>query len=89
MKHALSSRIQRQGAGQQKEQGQERLSNSSLSMLIFGAVCPATGDTEAFIAPIMNRDVMEKHLSLIAQKTTRRDSCGWWALASSPFNRKI
>jgi hypothetical protein len=41
---------------------------------LFGAVCPATGDTEALIAPIMNMnmnmnmDVMEKHLSLISQK---------------------
>ncbi|MFQ3193033.1 MAG: hypothetical protein ACI936_004188 [Paraglaciecola sp.] len=35
MKHALFGRIQRQDSGQQKEQGQERLSNSSLSMLIF------------------------------------------------------
>jgi len=37
----------------------------------FGAVCPATGDTEALIAPIMNRDVMEKYLSLIAQKVPK------------------
>ena len=35
---------------------------------LFGAVCPATGDTEALIAPCMNMDVMEKHLELISQK---------------------
>ena len=38
---------------------------------LFGAVCPATGDTEALIAPIMNMDVMEKHLSLISQKVPK------------------
>jgi hypothetical protein len=38
---------------------------------LFGAVCPATGDTEALIAPIMNMDVMEKHLSLISQKVSK------------------
>ena len=37
----------------------------------FGAVCPATGDTEALIAPIMNMDVMEKHLSLISKKVPK------------------
>ncbi|MBA6222569.1 IS630 family transposase, partial [Colwellia sp. MB02u-18] len=67
MKHALESRIQRQGSGQQKEQDQERLSYAYL----FGVVCPATGDTEALIAPIMNMDVMEKHLALIAQKVPK------------------
>jgi len=35
---------------------------------LFGAVCPATGDTEALIAPCMNMDVMEKHLALISNK---------------------
>ena len=35
---------------------------------LFGAVCPATGDTEAIIAPCMNMDVMEKHLALISKK---------------------
>ena len=38
---------------------------------LFGAVCPATGDTEALIAPIMNMYVMEKHLSLISQKVPK------------------
>jgi transposase len=67
MKPALASRIQRQDSGQQKEQGQERFEYAYL----FGAVCPATGDTEALIAPIMNMDVMEKHLSLIAKKVPK------------------
>ena len=35
---------------------------------LFGAVCPATGDTEALIAPFMNMDVMDKHLTLISKK---------------------
>ena len=35
---------------------------------LFGAVCPATGDTEALIAPCMNMEVMEKHLALISEK---------------------
>jgi hypothetical protein len=35
---------------------------------LFGAVCPATGDTEAIIAPCMNMDLMEKHLALISKK---------------------
>nr|WP_088568936.1 MULTISPECIES: IS630 family transposase [Colwellia] len=35
---------------------------------LFGAVCPATGDTEALIAPCMNMDVMEKHLALISKR---------------------
>jgi len=38
---------------------------------LFGAVCPATGDTEALIAPFMNMDVMEKHLALISQKVPK------------------
>jgi len=38
---------------------------------LFGAVCPATGDTEALIAPFMNMDVMEKHLSLISKKVPK------------------
>ena len=35
---------------------------------LFGAVCPSTGATEALIAPFMNMDVMEKHLSLISKR---------------------
>jgi transposase len=35
---------------------------------LFGAVCPSTGATEALISPVMNMDVMEKHLVLISQK---------------------
>mgnify|MGYP003571697318 CR=1 FL=1 len=35
---------------------------------LFGAICPATGDTEALIAPCMNMDMMKKHLALISKK---------------------
>lgn len=36
---------------------------------IFGAVCPATGQTEAIIAPCLNKDVMRQHLQLISDAT--------------------
>ena len=32
---------------------------------MFGAVCPSTGATEALISPVMNKDVMKKHLEQI------------------------
>ena len=35
---------------------------------LFGAVCPATDDTKALIAPCMNIDIMEIHLALISKK---------------------
>ena len=35
------------------------------------AVCTATGDTEALIAPFINMDVMEKHLALISQEVPK------------------
>ena len=35
---------------------------------LFGAVCPATDDTKALIAPSMNIDIMEIHLALISKK---------------------
>jgi len=41
---------------------------------LFGVVCPATADTEALTAPIINMDVMEKHLSLIYQKVPKDDT---------------
>ncbi len=57
---------------------------------LFGAVCPATGDTEALIAPCMNMDVMEKHLALISKKSLRGAPCSyrcrWCRLASISFN---
>lgn len=36
---------------------------------LFGAVCPATGATEALILPSINMDGMRKHLRLISQRT--------------------
>lgn len=36
---------------------------------LFGAVCPSTGATEAIVAPVMNMDVMEQHLSQISKAT--------------------
>lgn len=51
---------------------------------IFGAVCPATGATEALIAPCVNKEVMRAHLEQISQATpTGRhavvimDGAGW------------
>ena len=38
---------------------------------VFGAVCPATGATEALICPIMNMDAMREHLALISKRTGR------------------
>lgn len=36
---------------------------------LFGAVCPATGTTEALLSPLVNREVMKQHLALIAART--------------------
>ena len=36
---------------------------------LFGAVCPATGATEALILPSINMDGMREHLRLISQRT--------------------
>ncbi len=36
---------------------------------IYGAVCPATGKTEAIIAPCLSKDVMREHLQLISNAT--------------------
>ncbi|MFT5163473.1 MAG: transposase [Alteromonadaceae bacterium] len=51
---------------------------------LFGAVCPATGETEALITPYVNKEMMIKHLSLISQKTKAgrhtvvyMDGAGW------------
>ncbi|MGS0536905.1 IS630 family transposase [Pseudoalteromonas sp. SaAl2] len=40
-----------------------------LSTHIFGAVCPATGQTEAIIAPYLSKDIMRQHLELISDAT--------------------
>jgi len=51
---------------------------------LFGAVCPATGETEALITPWVNKDIMIEHLSLISKKTKPghyaiviMDGAGW------------
>ncbi len=55
---------------------------------IFSAVCPATGDTEALIAPCMNMNVMEKHLALISKKVPEgRVRCRRCCLASMSLSR--
>ena len=36
---------------------------------LFAAVCPATGATEALIAPYIDMSIMRKHLQLIAERT--------------------
>ncbi|AZZ99776.1 IS630 family transposase [Pseudoalteromonas sp. R3] len=36
---------------------------------LFGAVCPTTGETEALISPIVNKEVMYSHLEQISQRT--------------------
>ncbi|GLS91803.1 hypothetical protein GCM10007916_28730 [Psychromonas marina] len=40
-----------------------------ISTHIYGAVCPATGQTEASISPILSTDMMEKHLQQISNAT--------------------
>ena len=40
-----------------------------ISTHIYGAVCPATGQTEALISPILSIDMMEKHLKQISDAT--------------------
>ncbi len=51
---------------------------------LFGAVCPATGATEAFISPYINKDVMRQHLQQISMATPSgryavviMDGAGW------------
>jgi transposase len=36
---------------------------------LFGAVCPATGETEALIAPHVDKEMMSRHLEQISVKT--------------------
>ena len=40
-----------------------------ISTHIYGAVCPSTGQTEALISPILNTEMMGKHLQQIADAT--------------------
>jgi transposase len=51
---------------------------------LFGAVCPATGETEALLAPWVNKEVMTQHLEQISAKTKPgrhavviMDGAGW------------
>ncbi|WP_158970245.1 IS630 family transposase [Paraglaciecola sp. L3A3] len=51
---------------------------------LFGAVCPATGETEALITPVVNKDIMRQHLQLISNRTQLdryavviMDGAGW------------
>lgn len=50
----------------------------------FGAVCPATGETEALITPCINKDIMREHLGQISKRTQHdrhaivvMDGAGW------------
>ena len=51
---------------------------------MFGAVCPATGETEALIAPYVDQNIMSHHLEQISAKTKPgrhavviMDGAGW------------
>ena len=51
---------------------------------LFGAVCLATGETEALITPWVNKDIMQQHLELISTRTQPgrhavviMDGAGW------------
>lgn len=51
---------------------------------LFGAVCPATGETEALIPPWINKEIMQQHLELISKRTNPgrhaviiMDGAGW------------
>ncbi|KZN46077.1 IS630 family transposase, partial [Pseudoalteromonas luteoviolacea] len=36
---------------------------------LFGAVCPATGQTEALVSPFVNKEAMTQHMRQISQAT--------------------
>jgi len=51
---------------------------------LFGAVCPATGATEALVTPFINQDAMRQHLKQISEATANDryalvilDGAGW------------
>jgi len=51
---------------------------------LFGAICPATGATEAIVTPYVNKDAMRQHLKQISQTTKEgrhavviMDGAGW------------
>jgi len=61
---------------------------------LFGAVCPSSGATEAFISPLVNKEAMTQHLKQISEATDEgrhavvvMDGAGWHTLdTASPFN---
>lgn len=61
---------------------------------LFGAVCPATGQTEALITPLVNKEMMTQHLSQISQATLDGrhavvivDGAGWHTMdTAQPFS---
>jgi len=51
---------------------------------MFGAVCPATGETEALITPFVSKEIMKQHLQQISDRTQPgryavviMDGAGW------------
>ncbi|UAL41447.1 IS630 family transposase [Shewanella inventionis] len=51
---------------------------------LFGAICPATGATEALVTPFVNQDAMRQHLKQISEATANDryalvilDGAGW------------
>lgn len=51
---------------------------------LFGAVCPATGATEALIVPFLSKEMMKKHLAQLSAATAKgrfavviMDGAGW------------
>lgn len=51
---------------------------------LFGAVCPKTGATEAFVSPFSNKEAMKQHLKKISEATEEEehaviimDRAGW------------
>lgn len=53
MKLDLVNKIPPRDYGQQKAQGQQQQFEYAY---LFGAVCPATGATEALVTPLVNQD---------------------------------
>ncbi len=60
---------------------------------LFGAVCPASGKTEALISPFVNKDAMKQHLKQLSEATAPgrhavvvMDGAGWHTLdTAAPF----
>ena len=91
MKRGLANKILQQGCGLKKAQDHEQLGSSNVNMLIylvlFGAICTATGSTEATeatVTPYVNKEAMGQHLQHIPQATptgrhdvVMMDGAGW------------